>query len=105
MDSGFEERKKKHEEKWAHDEALRFKAVARRNKLFGLWAAAEMGLSGPEAEAYAKAVVAAALHPAGSLGKVKADLEGARIAHGESALHRKLDELEAVAREQIRNGA
>lgn len=104
MDGGFEERKKKAEEKWAHDEALRFKTVARRNKLLGQWAAAEMGLTGPDAEAYAKAVVAADLHPAGSLGKVKADLEGARLAHSEAELHRKLDELEALAHEQIQNG-
>lgn len=104
MDGGFEERKKKAEEKWAHDEALRFKTVARRNKLLGQWAAAEMGLTGQDVEAYARAVVAADLHPAGSLGKVKSDLEGARLLHSEAELHRKLDELEALAREQIQNG-
>lgn len=104
MEGGFEERKKKAEEKWAHDEALRFKAIARRNKLLGLWAAAEMGLAGEEAEAYAKAVVAADLHPAGSLGKVKADLAGSRLPHSEAELHRKLDEFEALAHEQIQNG-
>lgn len=101
---GFAERKKKHEEKWALDEALRFKAVARRNKLFGLWAAAEMGLAGGEAEAYAQAVVAADLHPAGSFGKVKADIAASRLAHDEATLRRKLDELEALAHDQVQNG-
>ena len=60
--------------------------------------------SGDEAEAYAKAVVAADMHPAGSLGKLKADLEASRLAHTEADLHRKQDELEAIAREQIQNG-
>jgi len=45
------------EHKWALDEEMRFKATVRRNKLLGLWAAAEMGLSAAEAEAYAKTVV------------------------------------------------
>jgi hypothetical protein len=103
MESGFEERKKKHEDKWALDEALRFKAVARRNKLLGLWAAAEMGLTGDEAQAYTKAVVAAEMHPAGAFGKVKADLSGAGLSHTEAAILRKIEELEALAREQIQN--
>ena len=47
----FEERKKAHESKFAHDETLRFKATARRNKLLGLWAAELLGKSGEEAEA------------------------------------------------------
>ena len=59
MGDAFEDRKKTHEDKWAHDEALRFKIGARRNKLLGLWAAAEMGITGAAAEEYAKSVVAA----------------------------------------------
>src|SRR5256885_696925 len=56
----FDKREEGFEKKFAHDEELRFKANARRNKLLGLWAAEKMGLSGPTADAYAKEVVVAA---------------------------------------------
>ena len=46
----FNDRKDAFESKFAHDEELRFKAMARRNKLFGLWAASQLGQSGPEAQ-------------------------------------------------------
>ena len=57
--SGFDKREEGFEKKFAHDEELRFKAMARRNKLLGLWAAEKCGLSGADAEAYAKTVVIA----------------------------------------------
>jgi hypothetical protein len=104
MDKGFEERKKKYEEKWALDEDLRFKATARRNKLFGLWAAEELGLTGHEAEAYAKAVVASALHGPDAdavFRKVNQDFEAAGKPHSEAQLHAKLAELADMARDQI----
>ena len=61
MSSAFSDREKAFEDKWAHDEELRFKVLARRNKLLGLWAAGEMGLKGPAADDYAKAIVQAEL--------------------------------------------
>ena len=80
MDDAFEERKKKHEDKWAHDEELRFKIGARRNKLLGLWAAGELGLTGPAAEDYAKAVVAADLQGADAVfRKLRADFDAAGL--------------------------
>src|SRR5690606_12998347 len=51
--SGFDKREEGFEKKFAHDEELRFKAMARRNKLLGLWAAELLGLSGDAAAAYA----------------------------------------------------
>ena len=63
MSGSFEKREKGFEAKWAHDEELRFKVYARRNKLLGLWAAGEMGLNGPAADAYAKEVIAADFDP------------------------------------------
>lgn len=105
MDRGFEERKKKHEEKWALDEELRFKAVARRNKLFGRWAAAELGMTGEEAEAYAKAVVGAQFHGEdGAFHKVREDFDTKGVSHSDEVIHAKMHELEDVAREQILNG-
>jgi hypothetical protein len=55
----FDKREEGFEKKFAHDEELRFKAMARRNKYLGQWAAQKLGISGGEAEAYAKSVVVA----------------------------------------------
>ena len=55
--STFDQRQEGFEKKFAHDEELRFKATARRNKLLGLWAAELLGKTGADAEAYAKSVV------------------------------------------------
>ncbi len=105
-DDAFEERKKKHEEKWAHDEALRFKVAARRNKLVGLWAAGELGLRGEEAETYAKAVVVAEFHNPGVdniFNKLRADFDAAKLAHTDALIRRKIEELFERARDQILN--
>ncbi|WP_210485338.1 DUF1476 domain-containing protein [Microvirga antarctica] len=78
--AGFDERKNAFENKFAHDEELRFKATARRNKLFGLWVAEQLGKTGAEADAYAKSVVLADFEEAGDadvLRKVQADLTAA----------------------------
>jgi hypothetical protein len=53
----FDKREEGFEKKFAHDEELKFKAAARRNKLLGLWAAEKLGLTGAAADAYAKEVV------------------------------------------------
>ena len=57
--STFDKREEGFEKKYAHDEALQFKANARRNKWLGLWAAEKMGMTGEAAETYAKSIVAA----------------------------------------------
>ena len=59
MTTTFDKREEGFEKQFAHDEELRFKTMARRNKLLGLWAAGILGKSGPDAEAYAKEVVMA----------------------------------------------
>jgi len=55
--SGFDERERNYEKKFERDQELAFKAKARRNKLLALWVAERMGLTGADAEAYAKGVV------------------------------------------------
>ncbi|GAA6207429.1 DUF1476 domain-containing protein [Cognatishimia sp. WU-CL00825] len=75
----FNDREKAFEAKFAHDEEMQFKAEARANKKLGLWAAELMGISGDEAEAYAKTVIASDFEEAGCedvIRKVTADLEG-----------------------------
>jgi len=103
----FDDRKDAFEKKFAHDEELRFKATARRNKLLGLWAAGQLGKSGADAEAYAKTVVMADFEEAGDddvLRKVRADLEagGKTLADGE--LRRQMTELMARAVEEVQAG-
>jgi hypothetical protein len=105
--AGFDERKDAFEKKFAHDEELRFKATARRNKLFGLWAAERLGKSGADAEAYAKTVVLADFEEAGDadvIRKVRQDLEAGGKTVDESELNRVLIELMAQAVEQIQAG-
>ena len=73
----FDDRENAFEAKFAHDEEMMFKAVARRNKLLGLWAADLMGKTGDDADAYAKSVVVADFEEAGHedvVRKVAADL-------------------------------
>ena len=103
--STFDDREKGFENKYAHDEQLMFKAAARRNKLLGLWAAELMGLSGDEAEAYAKEVVVADLEEAGDddvFRKVRADFDAKQVDQSDHQLRRTMDELMAKAIEQIR---
>lgn len=103
----FDNRKDAFENKFAHDEELRFKAMARRNKLLGLWAADLMGKSGADADAYAKTVVLADFEEAGDddvYRKVKGDLDAAGVAQSEHQVRRAMDELLAKAIEAIKAG-
>jgi hypothetical protein len=102
MDDAFEERKRKHEDKWAHDEELRFKIGARRNKLLGLWAGAELGLTGPAAEEYAKSVVVADLQGADAMfRKIRADFDAAGLGHSDHVIQRQMADLLAQAADQV----
>jgi hypothetical protein len=105
--AGFDERKDAFEKKFAHDEELRFKATARRNKLFGLWAAERLGKTGADAEAYAKTVVLADFEEAGDadvIRKVSQDLAANGNNVGEAELSRALTDLMGTAIEQIQAG-
>jgi hypothetical protein len=102
--TSFDDRKNAFETKFALDEELRFRAMARRNKLLGLWAAERLGKSGPEAEAYARSVVAADFEEAGDgdVLKVRGDLEAAGANQSEAQIRRVMDELMARAMQEIR---
>jgi hypothetical protein len=103
----FDDRKDAFEKKFAHDEELRFKATARRNKLFGLWAAGQLGKEGADAEAYAKTVVMADFEEAGDddvLRKVRTDLEAGGKAVGDAELRRQMVELMGRAVEEVQAG-
>jgi hypothetical protein len=107
MSSAFSDREKAFEDKWAHDEELRFKVLARRNKLLGLWAAAEMGLKGPAADDYAKAIVQAELTKDGDeavFQKLRADFAAANTARTDHFLQIKMDEFLGAAKEEVIHG-
>lgn len=103
----FDDRRDAMEKKFAHDEELRFKATARRNKMLGLWVAGQLGRSGPEADAYAKSVVVADFEEAGDddvLRKVKADLEAGGVQVSDAALRTRMDELLVTAVNEVSAG-
>ena len=106
--SSFDKRQEGFEKKFAHDEEIRFKAMARRNKLLGLWAAEKLGKSGAEAEAYAKGVVAADFEEAGDedvFRKVRKDFDAAGVQQSDHQIRRTMEELMATAIEQVRTGS
>ena len=105
--TGFDDRKKAQEGKFAHDQETAFKAAARRNKLLGLWAAGKMGLSGEAAETYAKSVVMSDLEEKGDedvFRKVKADLDARNAGLSEHQIRREMETLMQTALEQVKAG-
>jgi hypothetical protein len=103
----FDDREQGYERKFVEDEALEFKATARRNKLLALWASELMGLEEQGRQDYAAAIVRADIAAAGDedvLRRVYSDLEGAGLNVSEGQVRGKMDELLAVARGQIQAG-
>ncbi len=100
----FDEREKGFEKKFALDQEQEFRAHARRDKLFGLWAAGKLGLSGAEADAYAKSIVVEDLKEAGDgdvLRKVTADFSAKNVKADAAELTKVLAEMAGKARTQI----
>jgi hypothetical protein len=103
MTTTFDKREEGFEKQFAHDEELRFKAFARRNKLLGLWAAGILGKTDAEADAYAKEVVLADFEESGDndvVRKVVKDLAGKGI--GEPEIRAQMGTLLAQALEAIK---
>ena len=103
----FDKREDAFEQQFAHDEELRFKATARRNKLLGLWAAEKFGLSGAEAETYAKSVVVADFEEAGDhdvMHKIRKDFDAKGVVQSDHQISRVMTELMAKAVADIKAG-
>ncbi|WP_144184036.1 DUF1476 domain-containing protein [Elioraea rosea] len=100
----FADREKGFEAKYKLDQEQEFRAQARRNRLFGLWAASRLGKSGADAEAYAKTVVAADFSKPGHddvIEKVASDLAAAGIAATTAELQEEYAKALVTARQQV----
>ena len=100
----FDKRKAAFENKFAHDEHLRFKAEARRNRLLGEWAAGLLGKTGSAVDDYAKEVVAADFEEAGDqdvFRKIRGDFDAGGVDQSDHQIRRTMDELLQTAIEQI----
>lgn len=105
MATTFDKREEGFEKKFAHDEELKFKAGARRNKMLGHWAADKLGLSGVEKDTYAKDVIMADFEAAGDddvFQKIRKDFDAKKIAVSDADIRRTMDELMTQAIAQIK---
>ncbi|CCV08709.1 conserved hypothetical protein [Mesorhizobium metallidurans STM 2683] len=103
--TSMRDRQEGFEKKFAMDEETKFKAMARRNKLLGLWAAEKLGKSGADADAYAKEVVRSDFEEAGDddvFRKVRADFDAAGVALSDIQIRGAMAELLISAVEQIK---
>ena len=101
----FDKREQAFEAEFAHDEEMKFKAVARRNYFLGVWAAQKLGLAGAEAEAYARGLVVSEVEKTSDeemIGKIKADLAAKGIKLSDHRIQRAMDELMGRAMNEIK---
>ncbi len=104
MAGAFDDREKGFERKYQLDEEQRFRAQARRDKLFGQWAAGKLGYAGAVSEEYAKTVVDANFEKPGDddmLEKVERDFKAAGLSVNRTETSRALQESFAAAVTQI----
>jgi hypothetical protein len=104
--SSFDDREKAFETKFAHDEELKFRILARRGKLIGLWAAEKLGKSGEAADDYAKSVLLSDLEIPGDadiIAKLLGDLKPLGV--GENDIKAMLAEKLAQAEVQVTGAA
>jgi hypothetical protein len=102
MTTTFYKREEGFEKKFAHDEELRFKANARRNRMLGMWAAEKLGLTGDAASAYAKDVVMAELDGQDIATKVQNDLQAKGVTSTEQEIRRTMTDLMEKAIAQVK---
>lgn len=103
----FDKREEGFEKKFALDEEQRFKAMARRNKMLGMWAAQKLGITGDAADAYSKEVVMADFEEAGDndvFRKVRKDFDAKGVKLSDQDIRSAMQDLLAQAAEQIKAG-
>ncbi len=103
----FDKREEGFEQQFAHDEELRFKAIARRNRLLGLWAAEKLGLGGSDADNYARSLVAGDIEDVGKhdvMGKIRKDFDDHGVVQSDHQISRMMTELMEKAVADIKAG-
>ncbi|MDZ5696976.1 MULTISPECIES: DUF1476 domain-containing protein [Phyllobacteriaceae] len=103
--SSLKDREETFERKFVHDEEMKFRAVSRRNKLLGLWAAEKLGKSGEAADAYAIEVIKADIEEAGEedvFRKIRRDFDAAGVQQSDHQIRRTMSELLATAIDQVK---
>ena len=103
----FDKREEAFETQFAHDEELKFKATARRNKLLGLWAAEKLGLTGADADSYALSIVMADFEEGSDhdvMGKIRRDFGAKGVVQSDHQISRTMTELMAKAVSDIKAG-
>jgi hypothetical protein len=103
----FDKREEAFEQQFAHDEELKFKATARRNKMLGLWAANKLGLSGAEADSYALSIVMVEFEEGGDhdvMRKIRKDFDAKGVAQSDHQIGRTMSELMAKAIIAVKEG-
>lgn len=102
----FEERQKAFEKKFEHDQDMLFRILSRRARLCGLWAAEHLGLSGDEAEAYAREIVQVDLEEPGHqdiVRRLRKDFDAKGVDISNHRIEKELERLLDIATQQVRN--
>ena len=100
----FDDRERAFENKYARDQDMQFRIVARRNRLLGQWAAGLMGLSQAESDSYASDVIRADFEEAGDedvVRKILGDLTSAGVDCDEARIREALEHKTVEARRQL----
>ena len=100
----FDKREEGFEKQFAHDEELKFKATARRDRLLGHWAAEKLGITGAEADAYAKSVVIANVETHDAFSKVRQDFDAKGVKETDEQIRRVMVDFMARAVAEIKAG-
>lgn len=103
----FDDREQAFENKFKHDEEKMFRIYARRAKLIGIWAAEQMGITGDDAEAYGRQMVAEDFNEPGHKDiarKILADFQAKGVDISEHRLEKQMDVMLETARQQIQQG-
>ncbi|ORE97577.1 DUF1476 domain-containing protein [Aurantimonas sp. 22II-16-19i] len=101
----FNDRGQDFESRYVHDQELRFRIEARRNKLLGLWAAEKLGMTGDDANSYVQAIISVAFQTPGDDGifqKIRADFDGAKVEQSDHQIRRHMSEFLVEAERQVR---
>ena len=101
----FDKREEGFEKKFAHDEEMRFKATARRNKMVGLWAAKKLGLTGDAADAYAREVIVADFEEPGDedvFRKLRKDFDDKKVSVSDAEIRSAMGDLLAKAVAEVK---